>query len=52
VRLGTALHTPYELTSSCYLGGDIACGVCDSCRLRRKGFAEAGLPDPLQYASP
>lgn len=52
VRLGTALLTPYELTSSCYLGGDIACGVCDSCRLRRKGFAEAGLPDPLQYASP
>lgn len=52
VRLGTALLTPYELTSSCYLGGAIACGVCDSCRLRRKGFAEAGLPDPLQYASP
>lgn len=51
IRLGTTLQVPYELTSSCYLGGDIACGVCDSCRLRLKGFAEAGQSDPLQYAS-
>ncbi len=50
IRLGTTLRAPYELTSSCYQGGDIACGVCDSCRLRRKGFAEAGLTDPLPYA--
>ncbi len=51
IRLGTTLQVPYELTSSCYLGGDIACGVCDSCRLRLKGFAEAGQSDPLKYAS-
>ncbi|MCY0903035.1 MAG: 7-cyano-7-deazaguanine synthase QueC [Firmicutes bacterium] len=49
VRLGLALGVPYEWTVSCYQGGDVACGTCDSCRLRRKGFAEAGAVDPIPY---
>ncbi len=51
VRRGLALGVPYELTWSCYEGGDAACGTCDSCLLRRKGFAEAGATDPIAYAS-
>src|SRR5580700_2307076 len=50
VALGTRLGVPWELTWSCYQGAELACGVCDSCRLRRKGFAEAGMSDPLVYA--
>jgi 7-cyano-7-deazaguanine synthase len=49
VRLGAELGVPWQLTWSCYLGGELACGVCDSCRLRLKGFAEAGMVDPLVY---
>ena len=49
VRLGSDLGVPWELTWSCYLGGDLACGVCDSCRLRLKGFEEAGMQDPVEY---
>jgi len=52
VRKGEELGVPWALTWSCYLGGANACGVCDSCQLRLKGFREAGLPDPLRYASP
>jgi 7-cyano-7-deazaguanine synthase len=51
VRLGTKLGVPYRMTLSCYdpIRGR-ACGRCDACRLRRKGFAEAGVQDPTQYA--
>ncbi|WAH37921.1 7-cyano-7-deazaguanine synthase QueC [Alicyclobacillus dauci] len=49
VRNGMAIHVPYELTTSCYLGEEVACGECDSCRLRLKGFAEAGYRDPVPY---
>ncbi len=50
VRKGQELRVPWELTWSCYRGGESACGVCDSCQLRLKGFREAGVKDPLPYA--
>jgi len=50
VRRGEELGVPWKLTWSCYLGGEKACGVCDSCQLRLKGFREAGVKDPLPYA--
>jgi 7-cyano-7-deazaguanine synthase len=43
------LKVPFELTWSCYKGGKKACGKCDSCRLRLKGFAQAGVKDPIEY---
>lgn len=51
VRLGSSLGVDYGLTVSCYRADEEgrACGLCDSCRLRRKGFLEAGLPDPTRY---
>src|SRR2546426_3479727 len=52
VRTGAKLGVPFELTWSCYHGRAKACGVCDSCHLRLKGFREAGIEDPLPYASP
>ncbi len=49
VLLGTKLGAPFELTHSCYKGGEKACGVCDSCQLRLRGFKEAGVDDPIEY---
>lgn len=51
VSLGLKLGAPLALTTSCYQGGEQACGVCDSCLLRLKGFAEAGVADPIAYRS-
>jgi 7-cyano-7-deazaguanine synthase len=52
IRRGTELGVDYALTHSCYDpdGAGTSCGRCDACQLRRKGFAEAGLADPLSYA--
>jgi 7-cyano-7-deazaguanine synthase len=51
IRAGIELGVDYSLTISCYQATDsgLACGVCDSCRLRRQGFEEAGVPDPTRY---
>ena len=51
IHLGTSLGVNYGDTHSCYDPiGDAACGRCDACALRKKGFAEAGLADPTRYA--
>ncbi|GAB4241025.1 MAG: 7-cyano-7-deazaguanine synthase QueC [Acidobacteriota bacterium] len=50
VRLGVDLGAPLHLTWSCYQSEDRACGRCDSCLLRWKGFVEAGVRDPIPYA--
>jgi len=49
VKRGTELKVPFELSWSCYDRSDVACGVCDSCALRLRGFKEAGLVDPIPY---
>lgn len=48
VQLGVDLEAPLHLTWSCYRGETAPCGTCDSCALRAKGFAEAGLEDPAR----
>lgn len=50
VRRAAALGVPLELTWSCYKDDDEACGECESCLLRLKGFREAGMVDPIPYA--
>jgi 7-cyano-7-deazaguanine synthase len=48
VRLGERVGVPWSLTWSCYAGGRRPCGTCDACRLREKGFTEAGRRDPVR----
>jgi len=50
IRKGLELGAPLDLTWSCYQSEDTACGVCDSCALRLRGFERVGVPDPLPYA--
>ncbi len=51
IQIGAKLGVDYSLTLSCYDPGadGTACGSCDSCLLRKRGFAEAGIPDPTRY---
>lgn len=49
IRRGSQLGAPLHLTWSCYQDEEKACGACDSCRLRLRAFAEAGLTDPIPY---
>jgi len=51
IKAGMAIGADYALTVSCYQASDSgeACGCCDSCRLRSKGFADAGIKDPTRY---
>lgn len=50
IQLGNKLGVPWQQTWSCYAGGETACGLCDSCRLRLAAFEELGLKDPVPYA--
>ncbi|HBB97807.1 MAG TPA: 7-cyano-7-deazaguanine synthase QueC [Blastocatellia bacterium] len=50
IERGLELAAPLELTWSCYVSEDVACGRCDSCALRLRAFADAGLADPIRYA--
>jgi len=50
IRRGVELGAPLQLTWSCYRSEWLACGTCDSCALRLRAFAEAGLRDPIDYA--
>jgi 7-cyano-7-deazaguanine synthase len=51
IRLGVTLHVPFHLTHSCYDPiGSLACGQCDSCLIRKRGFLDAGVVDPIPYA--
>jgi 7-cyano-7-deazaguanine synthase len=53
IKLGLSLGVDYSLSTSCYRADDhgLACGTCDSCFLRKKGFSEAGVIDPTRYVS-
>lgn len=52
IELGSSLGVDYALTTSCYdpTPDGAACGHCDACAIRRRGFAQAGIPDPTRYA--
>ena len=52
VRRGLALGVPFDRTWSCYQAEERACGACESCRLRLRGFEEAGAADPIPYRTP
>lgn len=49
IERGKELNAPLDLTWSCYQNEDEACGVCDSCALRLRGFQQAGIEDPIPY---
>ncbi len=49
VKLGTKLGVPYKIAWSCYKGGRLHCGVCSSCRERKRAFLEAEVTDPTEY---
>ncbi len=49
VKKGIELNAPLHLTWSCYRSEDLACGTCDSCALRLRGFEQAGIKDPIDY---
>jgi 7-cyano-7-deazaguanine synthase len=49
IKLGMELNAPLHLTWSCYKNEDKACGICDSCALRLRGFQAAGIEDPISY---
>jgi 7-cyano-7-deazaguanine synthase len=53
IKLGVSLGVDYSGTTSCYDPGENgeACGRCDACQLRLKGFSEAGLEDPIEYST-
>ncbi len=51
VALGLEVGAPLELTWSCYSGSELACGVCESCVLRLRAFEQAGIRDPIRYAT-
>jgi len=50
VKKGIELNAPLHLSWSCYSSEDLACGTCDSCALRLRGFEQAGAKDPIAYA--
>jgi 7-cyano-7-deazaguanine synthase len=50
VKEGVKLGAPLNLTWSCYKDSELACGSCDSCLLRLRGFEEAGHKDPIEYS--
>ncbi len=51
VKVGDALGVPFRETWTCYNGGEVHCGLCSSCRERRRAFSEAGVTDPTEYAA-
>lgn len=51
VKKGLELNAPLHLSWSCYQSEDFSCGTCDSCALRLRGFAQAGVKDPIEYAN-
>lgn len=51
VKKGIELNAPLHLTWSCYRSDEVACGTCDSCALRLRGFEQAGVKDPIPYSA-